>query len=124
MQTRATNERRAFEVLDMMVTLRLNMVKLIWQWKITDFNREYIFKRSMFHCHVCLQKCSGNHFRFVDMVDMMNRNGYDELLMDMMDMFQVVKPLTRTSCNKNPYFSGGCLFFLWWQGFPLRVIDP
>ena len=26
--------------------------KLTWQWKITMFNREYIFNRSIFHCHV------------------------------------------------------------------------
>ena len=26
--------------------------KLTWQWKITIFNREYIFNRSIFHCHV------------------------------------------------------------------------
>jgi len=28
--------------------------KLRWQWKIPMFNREYIFNRSIFHCHVGL----------------------------------------------------------------------
>ena len=28
--------------------------KLTWQWKIIIFNREYIFNRSIFHCHVSL----------------------------------------------------------------------
>ena len=28
--------------------------KLTWQWKIPIFNREYIFNRSIFHCHVSL----------------------------------------------------------------------
>ena len=27
-----------------------------WQWKIPIFNREYIFNRSIFHCHVSLPK--------------------------------------------------------------------
>ena len=26
--------------------------KLTWQWKIPIFNREYIFKGSIFHCYV------------------------------------------------------------------------
>ena len=30
----------------------LHFGKLTWQWKITIFNREYIFKRSLFHYHV------------------------------------------------------------------------
>ena len=29
-------------------------IKLTWQWKITIFNREYIFNWSIFHCHVSL----------------------------------------------------------------------
>ena len=33
--------------------------KLTWQWKIPIFSREYIFKTSMFHCHVSLPK--GKH---------------------------------------------------------------
>ena len=28
--------------------------KLTWQWNITIFNRKYIFKWSVFHCHVSL----------------------------------------------------------------------
>ena len=28
--------------------------KLTWQWKMSIFNREYIFNRSIFHCHVSL----------------------------------------------------------------------
>ena len=28
--------------------------KLTWQWKITMFNRKYIFKGSLFHCYVSL----------------------------------------------------------------------
>ena len=28
--------------------------KLTWQWKIPLFSREYIFNRSIFHCHVLL----------------------------------------------------------------------
>ena len=31
--------------------------KLTWQWKITIFNRRYIFKRSIFHCYVSLPEC-------------------------------------------------------------------
>ena len=36
--------------------------KLIWQWKIPFSNREYIFKRAIFHCHVGLPK--GNLYSF------------------------------------------------------------
>ena len=36
---------------------------LTWQWKIPLFNREYIFKRSLFHCHVSLPE--GNQTRDV-----------------------------------------------------------
>ena len=32
----------------------LHSSKLTWQWKIPIFNREYIFNRSIFHCHVSL----------------------------------------------------------------------
>ena len=32
--------------------------KLIKQWNLPIFNREYIFKRPMFHCHVCLPECN------------------------------------------------------------------
>ena len=28
--------------------------KLTWQWKISIFNREYIFRRAIFYCHVSL----------------------------------------------------------------------
>ena len=34
--------------------IRLPSGKLTWQWKIPFSNREYIFKRSIFHCHVSL----------------------------------------------------------------------
>ena len=29
---------------------------LTWNWKVTTFNRRYIFKWLVFHCHVMLQK--------------------------------------------------------------------
>ena len=35
--------------------------KLTWQWKIPMFNGEYIFNRSIFHCHVSLPE--GNRLR-------------------------------------------------------------
>ena len=38
--------------------------KLTWQWKITIFNREYIFNRSILHCHVSLPEGTGNHSVF------------------------------------------------------------
>ena len=39
--------------------LKVPSSKLTWQWKITIFNREYIFKWSIFHCHVSLPEGSG-----------------------------------------------------------------
>ena len=36
------------------IETHLHSSKVTWQWKITIFNREYIFKRSIFHCHVSL----------------------------------------------------------------------
>ena len=41
---------------------RLPSSKLTWQWKITTFNREYIFNWSIFHCHVSLPE--GNSLDF------------------------------------------------------------
>ena len=41
--------------------LMLPSSKLTWQWKITIFNREYIFNWFIFHCHVSLPE--GNHFK-------------------------------------------------------------
>ena len=32
--------------------------KLTWQWNIPIFNRKYIFKWWIFHCHVSLPECS------------------------------------------------------------------
>ena len=32
--------------------------KLTWQWKIPVFNREYIFNRFIFHCHVSLPEAT------------------------------------------------------------------
>ena len=42
---------------------------------------------------------------------MMNRNGYDESLMDMIHIFQVVKPSARTSCKTKilPFCGDGCV---------------
>ena len=34
----------------------LHSGKLTWQWKIPIFNREYIFKWSIFRCHVSLPR--------------------------------------------------------------------
>ena len=36
--------------------------KLTWQWNITIFNRKYIFKGSIFHCHVSLPEGSWHLF--------------------------------------------------------------
>ena len=33
---------------------RVHSGKLTWQWKITIFNKEYIFNWSIFHCHISL----------------------------------------------------------------------
>ncbi len=33
--------------------------KLTWHWTIPIFNRKYIFKWWIFHCHVSFQGCSG-----------------------------------------------------------------
>ena len=38
--------------------------KLTWQWKITIFNRRYIFKRSIFHRYVSLLECIIKHIKF------------------------------------------------------------
>ena len=35
----------------------LPFAKLIWQWKITMFERKYIFKGSLFHSYVSLPEC-------------------------------------------------------------------
>ena len=37
----------------------LHSGKLTLQWKIPTFNREYIFKRPIFHCHVSLPEGIG-----------------------------------------------------------------
>ena len=39
-------------------TKQLHSGKLKWQWKIPIFKREYIFKRSIFHCHFSLPECT------------------------------------------------------------------
>ena len=48
---------------DLLHPLRLHSGKLTWQWKITMFNREYIFKRSTFHCHLSLPEGNTTIFR-------------------------------------------------------------
>ncbi len=35
---------------------RAGFVDSVWQWKVTIFDREDIFKSSIFHCHVSLQE--------------------------------------------------------------------
>ena len=51
--------------------------KLTWQWRIPFFNREYIFKRSIFHCHVSLQE--GTYFAD-GLVNRMGTNMWKTLL--------------------------------------------
>ena len=48
---------------DLLHPLRLHSGKLTWQWKIIMFNREYIFKRSTFHCHLSLPGGNTTIFR-------------------------------------------------------------